>query len=144
MALTWTVNPATTGWHEIYTGARQVNDLAELRAVASAAGQRIVWLITSGEVEVGPQWYRTPETDATLKSWRPLALFVGADGGSPLLVAPFDVKSLELTGPAVQVAEGVLRGINPGNPFFDVSAAHTIGFSRSSFISCVSFILLMI
>jgi hypothetical protein len=40
----------------------------------------VVWLITSAEVEVFPGWYRTPETDATLKAWRPLARFVGADG----------------------------------------------------------------
>jgi hypothetical protein len=73
-------DPAKTGWYEVYTGARQVSDLSELRAVASEAGQRVVWLITSGEVEVAPQWYRSPETDATLKSWRSLALFVGADG----------------------------------------------------------------
>ncbi len=73
-------DPATTDWHEVYTGARQVGDLTELRAAANESGQRVVWLITSGEVEVGPQWYRTPETDATLKAWRPLAHFVGADG----------------------------------------------------------------
>jgi hypothetical protein len=71
---------STTGWHDVYTGSRQVSDLTELRAVADEAGQRVVWLITSGEVEVGPQWYRTPETDATLMSWRPLAHFLGADG----------------------------------------------------------------
>jgi hypothetical protein len=39
----------------------------------------VVWLITSAEVEGFPEWYRTAETDATLKAWRPLAWFVGAD-----------------------------------------------------------------
>jgi hypothetical protein len=65
---------------DMYTGARQVGDLTQLRALAKAEGQRVVWLVTSGEVEAAPVYYRTADTDAILARWRPLALFVGADG----------------------------------------------------------------
>jgi hypothetical protein len=65
---------------DIYTGARHVGDLAQLQALARAEGQRVIWLVTSGEVEGYPEFFRTPETDAILARWRPLAVFVGADG----------------------------------------------------------------
>ena len=65
---------------DIYTGARHVGDLAQLRALAEAEGQRVIWLVTSGEVEGYPEFFRTPETHDILARWRPLALFVGADG----------------------------------------------------------------
>jgi hypothetical protein len=65
---------------EAYTGTPQVNDIEAMRAAAERSGQRVLWLITSGEVEMKPIWYRTPETDATLQAWRKSAWFVGADG----------------------------------------------------------------
>jgi hypothetical protein len=65
---------------DIYTGARHVGDITRLQALARAEGQRVVWLVTSGEVEGYPEFFRTPETDAILAHWRPHALFVGADG----------------------------------------------------------------
>ena len=65
---------------DIYTGARHVGDLTGLQALAKAEHQRVLWLVTSGEVEGAPAIYRTVETDETLARWRPLALFVGADG----------------------------------------------------------------
>jgi hypothetical protein len=65
---------------DIYTGARHVGDLAQLQALARTEGQRVVWLVTSGEVEGYPEFFRTAETDAILARWRPLAVFVGADG----------------------------------------------------------------
>ena len=72
---------------DMYTGARHVGDLSELRALAEAEGQRVIWLVTSGEVEGHPEFYRTAETDAILARWRPHALFVGADGIDPRLPA---------------------------------------------------------
>jgi hypothetical protein len=65
---------------DMYTGARHVGDLTQLRALLKAEGQRVIWLVTSGEVEGAPRFYRTIETDGILESWRPFALFVGADG----------------------------------------------------------------
>jgi hypothetical protein len=65
---------------DIYVGARHVSDIAELRAVVRADPGHDVWLITSGEAAVAPEYYRTPETQRTLETWRPLAWFVGADG----------------------------------------------------------------
>ncbi len=65
---------------DMYTGARHVGDLTQLRELAKAEGQRVIWLVTSGEVEGYPAYYRTVETDEMLARWRPLALFVGADG----------------------------------------------------------------
>jgi hypothetical protein len=65
---------------DIYVGARQVSDIEALRAAARADPGHDVWLITSGEAAVAPDYYRTPETQRTLESWRPLAWFVGADG----------------------------------------------------------------
>ncbi len=65
---------------DVYTGSRLVTDLDALRQSAADAEQRIVWLVTSGESEARPEWYRTEETNATLLAWRPLAWFVGADG----------------------------------------------------------------
>ena len=58
-------------------GARQVSDLDGLRTLAAG---RVVWLLTSGEVEAAPRFYRTPETQETLTRWRPLAWYLGADG----------------------------------------------------------------
>ena len=65
---------------EVYTGSRLVSDLDALRSLAAREGQNVVWLVTSGESEAMPRWYRTPETDAQLRAWRPLAWFIGADG----------------------------------------------------------------
>jgi hypothetical protein len=65
---------------DVYVGSRHVNDLEQLRSLAAREGRRVVWLITSGEVEGFPEWFRTAETDATLKAWRSLAWFIGADG----------------------------------------------------------------
>jgi hypothetical protein len=67
---------------DIYTGARHVGDLTQLQALARAEGQRVIWLVTSGEVEGQPEFFRTAETDAILAHWRPRAVFVGADGST--------------------------------------------------------------
>ena len=63
-----------------YVGSRQVGDLEALRALAAERGRTVVWLVTSGEVEAYPEYYRSDETHQTLLAWRPLAWFVGADG----------------------------------------------------------------
>jgi hypothetical protein len=65
---------------DAYTGARHVGDLEALRSLAASAGQRAVWLITSGECEAKPEYYRTPATQRTLQEWRRLAWYTGADG----------------------------------------------------------------
>ena len=65
---------------EVYTGSRLVGDIGELRALANEAGQHVVWLVTSGECEASPEWYRTPETDELLRGWHALAWYEGADG----------------------------------------------------------------
>jgi hypothetical protein len=65
---------------DVYVGARHVNNLDDLRSAASETGHRVVWLITSGEVEGAPDWYRTPETNQILHSWQDRAWFVGRDG----------------------------------------------------------------
>jgi hypothetical protein len=67
---------------DIYVGSRQVEDLQALVELAKGNGRRTVWLITSGESEALPLWFRTPSTDATLRSWRPLAWHAGRDGMS--------------------------------------------------------------
>jgi len=72
-------DPAGGPLRDVYVGARLVPDLAALQELARREG-RVVWLITSGECEATPRWYRTPETDARLRDWRPLAWFEGADG----------------------------------------------------------------
>ncbi len=74
--------PAADGQRprDVYTGSRQVGDLDELSALAKAEGKHVIWLVTSGEVEGDPSFYRTPATDATLTRWQPRASFVGADG----------------------------------------------------------------
>jgi hypothetical protein len=64
---------------DIYVGARQVSDIEALQAVVRADAGHDVWLITSGEAAIAPEYYRTPETQRTLEAWRPLAWFVGAD-----------------------------------------------------------------
>ena len=74
------VDPRDGRLRDVYTGSRLVPDLDALRAAAAHAEQRVVWLVTSGESEATPEWYRTEETDAKLREWRPLAWFVGADG----------------------------------------------------------------
>jgi len=65
---------------DIYTGSRHVGDLEALNALAATEEQQVIWLVTSGEVEVSPHSYRTLKTDATLRAWQPLAWFVGTDG----------------------------------------------------------------
>jgi hypothetical protein len=76
------LRPPTNGQRprDIYTGSRQVGDLEELSVLAEAEGQHVIWLVTSGEVEGAPRFYRTPETDAILTRWRPRASFTGDDG----------------------------------------------------------------
>jgi len=77
------VDPRDGLAREVYTGSRLVHDLVALRDAAAAAEQSVVWLITSGESEMHPEWYRTDETHATyatLQAWQPLAWFEGADG----------------------------------------------------------------
>jgi hypothetical protein len=64
---------------DVYVGSRLVPDLPALQELARREG-RVVWLVTSAECEARPRWYRTPETDALLRAWRPLAWFEGADG----------------------------------------------------------------
>jgi hypothetical protein len=64
---------------DTYTGALHVSDLDELRKLASERGREVVWLVTSGEVEVAPSWYRTPEDEATLDRWESRAWFVASD-----------------------------------------------------------------
>ncbi len=73
-------DPADGSLRDIYTGARQVEDLAALRELAAAQGVESVWVVTSGECEVQPDWYRTPETQELLQRWQPQAWFQGADG----------------------------------------------------------------
>ncbi len=73
-------DPRDGALRDIYTGSRQVEDLAALRALAAAQGVRGVWLVTSGECEMRPDWYRTPETQRALRRLEPLAWFEGADG----------------------------------------------------------------
>ncbi len=65
---------------DAYVGARLVPDLRELRRLLAASGAGSAWLVTSGEVEAAPDWYRTPDTQRALEAWRPLAWFVGEDG----------------------------------------------------------------
>lgn len=65
---------------DVYAGSRHIHDLAELGAAIRVEDHDVIWLITSAEVEMNPEWYRTPETDAALRAWRPLAWFVGEDG----------------------------------------------------------------
>ncbi len=84
---------------DMYTGARLVGDLAQLRALTRAEGRRVVWLVTSGEVEAAPTFYRTAETDATLARWRPQALFVGADGMTRVYRLVDGEPSLDLEAP---------------------------------------------
>ena len=65
---------------DVYVGARLVPEVGELRRLLAERGTRTAWLVTSGEVEVAPEWYRTPATRSTLEAWRPLAWFLGEDG----------------------------------------------------------------
>jgi hypothetical protein len=64
---------------DTYTGALHVTDLVALRTLAAENGREVVWLVTSGEVEVAPSWYRTPEDEATLDRWESHAWFVASD-----------------------------------------------------------------
>jgi hypothetical protein len=73
-------DPAGGPPRDRYVGARHVGDLAALQRYAAAQGRSVVWVVTSGEVEGAPEFYRTEETDRALAAWRPLAWFVGADG----------------------------------------------------------------
>jgi hypothetical protein len=75
-------DPAGGPPRDIYTGSVQVEEIDDLRAVADARGKRVIWLVTSGESEALPHWFRTQSTDATLRSWRPLAWHAGRDGMS--------------------------------------------------------------
>jgi len=74
------VDPRDGTLREVYTGSRLVTDLDALRELSAEEEQSVVWLITSGESEARPEWYRTDETNAKLLEWRPLAWFEGADG----------------------------------------------------------------
>ena len=65
---------------DFYTGSRHVHDLDALRGLARAERQRVVWLVTSGESEASPHYFRTPETHRRLLEWRPMAWFTGRDG----------------------------------------------------------------
>jgi hypothetical protein len=65
---------------EVYTGAQLLPDVRALLALSRAQPQRRIWLITSAEADVEPEFYRTPETQAQLDAWRERAVFVGADG----------------------------------------------------------------
>jgi hypothetical protein len=72
--------PGDDTLREAYTGTPHVSDIEAMRAAAERSGHDVVWLITSGEVEMAPTWYRTPDTDAALLAWRSKAWFIGADG----------------------------------------------------------------
>ncbi len=65
---------------DVYTGSLPAPDLLALRDLARAHGVRVVWLVTSAEVVVQPEYFRTPETHAALEAWRDRAWFVGEDG----------------------------------------------------------------
>jgi serine/threonine-protein kinase len=62
--------------------------------------------------------------------YSPSGHLVYARGGN-LHAVPFDAKSLEVTGPPFQVAEGVFMSTNSGSAYFDVSTtgalAYTVG-----------------
>jgi hypothetical protein len=72
--------PGDDTLREAYTGTAHVNDIEAMREAAREVGKRTVWLITSGEVEMHPDYYRTPDTNATLRAWRQDAWWVGSDG----------------------------------------------------------------
>jgi hypothetical protein len=65
---------------DIYTGSRQIEDVDALRALAKQRGVQTVWIVTSGECDVKPEWYRNEATRSAFERWRPLAWFEGADG----------------------------------------------------------------
>jgi serine/threonine-protein kinase len=60
--------------------------------------------------------------------YSPSGHIVYARGGS-LYAVPFDVGRLEVTGPSVKVAEGVLMSTNVGSAYFDVSANGALAFA---------------
>lgn len=68
-------------FRDLYVGSLHVGDLQSLRSRV-ANGHHRGWVITSGEVETAPDWYRTSETDAELREWRERAWFVGEDGAT--------------------------------------------------------------
>lgn len=65
---------------DAYTGARHVPDLRALREFLTSSGNQTTWIVTSGECEAKPVYYRTDETRRAFTEWRPLAWYTGADG----------------------------------------------------------------
>jgi len=63
-----------------YTGARHVSSIEAVQSISREAGGRGVWLVTSGEAEVRPHWYRTPSTRHFLRKWEQHAWYVAEDG----------------------------------------------------------------
>jgi dipeptidyl aminopeptidase/acylaminoacyl peptidase len=57
----------------------------------------------------------------------PSGHIVYANAGN-LFAVPFDVKSLEATGPAIKVVDGVQMSTNTGSAYFDVSGAGALAY----------------
>jgi hypothetical protein len=55
------------------------HDLDAMFELARSRGVADLWLITSGEVEASPKYYRTIRTQETLLAWHPFAWYLGAD-----------------------------------------------------------------
>jgi serine/threonine-protein kinase len=60
--------------------------------------------------------------------YSPSGHVVYARGGS-LYAVPFDADRLEVTGPSVKVADGVLMGTNVGSAYFDVSSQGALAYA---------------
>jgi hypothetical protein len=73
-------DPSDGSLRDIYTGSRQIEDVDALRALAHERGAQTLWIVTSGECDVKPEWYRNEVTRKAFEAWRPLAWFEGADG----------------------------------------------------------------
>ena len=73
-------DPAGGRPRDIYTGARLIPDIDELLELARAEPGRVLWVVTSGEVEVHPTWYRSDRTQSVLEEWRDRAWLEASDG----------------------------------------------------------------
>jgi dipeptidyl aminopeptidase/acylaminoacyl peptidase len=60
--------------------------------------------------------------------YSPTGHVVYARGGS-LYAIPFDIGRLEVSGPSIKIADGVLMGTNVGSAYFDVSANGALAYA---------------